>query len=208
MLMFSYCKTPHEVQSCHPTHARAQEMPPKFSNGLLDPKSTLRKRPADFCLTKVQRRAGGEFREREGTLLELSRGLLAPRGILGSWSLELGASQRELGGVVRSSYAFSFRRVLIRSGVMHCHFGGFSLALVLCICHFGGFSSAWVLRFVISEGSHLYLYYPLSFGQFLNNMIVTQGGPLTPAGNLGNGVPETTKAQRRAEPLKLVRGGS
>jgi hypothetical protein len=97
-------------------------MPPKFSNGLLDPKSTLRKHPADFCLTKVQRRAGGEFREREGTLLELSRGLLAPRGILGSRSLELGASQSELGGVIRSSYGLSFRRVLISLGAMQLSF--------------------------------------------------------------------------------------
>jgi hypothetical protein len=53
VLCCAITKTPHEVQSCHPTLARAQEMPPKFSNGLLVPKSTLRELPTDFCQTKV-----------------------------------------------------------------------------------------------------------------------------------------------------------
>jgi hypothetical protein len=117
-------------------------------------------------------------------------------------------------------YALSFRRVLIRSCTTLCHFGGFSFVLVLCVvisegshsflyylCHFGGFSFVLVLRIVISGGSHLCSYYPLSFGQFLGSMIMTQGGPLTPDGHLGNGVPETTKsAKTRGTPEISKRG--
>jgi hypothetical protein len=139
-----------------PTLARAQEMPPKFSNGLLVPKRTLREIPADFCQTKVSTESGVKVLRARGHSWSLFGASWRPAAFgfleLGSWSFVV---QTRRGSCVilccfeLGPFGVYFRNLviwLLRRFVVLGLVGGGS---------FGGFSFVLAIRFVISGVSSL-----------------------------------------------------